>query len=167
MPVFVNASLHEVVQEGINLQVVVNLDDEIYECWALNTPKFAPSIYSNYNFNSYCSFEGKAYGANETGVFELTGDSDGGTPINTGVVFPKSVMGIPTGKRLRKGHLGVAGGNPAIILEVEDGTRKVFAVTHDKTIEGNRTVKGREWKLSVTDFDTLDFIKLIPVVLSK
>jgi len=159
--------LYTVVQDGIQLNVTIELDGEVYECWVLNTPKFQASIYSGFNFNSYCSFDGKAYGANSTGIYELTGETDAGAAIEAGAVFSSSTLGIPTGKRLRKGHLGYTGGDPVVILEVEDGTRQVFSVTAHNTIVGNRDVKGREWKLSVTGFDELNFIHLIPIVLTR
>jgi hypothetical protein len=162
-----NAHLYSIVQDAIHLDVIIELDGEIYECWVLNTPKFAPSVYSNFKFNSYCSFEGKAFGANGAGIYELAGDTDAGDPIDAGVTFSKTTFGVPTAKRLLKAHIGYTGGTPVIIIEVENGTRKTYTIDKYNTVIGNRDVKGRQWKLSVAGFDALDTIKLIPLVLSQ
>lgn len=159
--------LYSVIQDGVHLNVSVELEGEVYECWVFNTPKFQPSVYSGYDFNSYCSFGDKAYGANATGIYELTGDTDHGTDINTGVILGSSNLGFPTGKRMRAAQLGYTGGTPVLVLEVEDGTRKAFTITPRRTFDGDRNVKGREWILSVADFENLEFIHLIPIVLTR
>jgi hypothetical protein len=155
------------VADGIKLSVLVDLDDEVYECWVLNTPRFHSSIYSGFDFNSYCVFEGRAYGANKDGIYELSGDTDDGASIHDGVILSKTTFGLAQSKRLRKAYLGVTGGTPIMVLEVEDGTRKVFTITDSDTIQGDRDVKGRHWKLSLAEFDSLDSIKLIPMVLAR
>ena len=161
------AVLYSSLIEAINLGEIVDLDGEVYECWVLNTPEFMPSVYSGFNFNSYCVFENRAYAANSTGIFELTGTTDNGSTINTGVIFSETSFGLPNRKRMMKAVLGVTGTTPMLVLETEDGTRKVFEADDDGEINGSRDVVGRRWKLSTLNFDTLDFIKIMPVVLTR
>lgn len=163
----VSQSLIQTVLESLHLSVIVTLSGETYECWVVNTPEFHTSIYSGFDFNSYCSYKGRAYAANATGIYELTGDDDAGKAINTGIILSQSELGIPTAKRVAKARIDVSGTAPVMILEVENGTRKVFDIDEFKVTKGNKDVKGRKWTVSIADFDTLDSIKLTPEVLSR
>jgi len=156
-----------VVQDAIALNVLLEMEGEIYECYVLNTPKFLPSVYSGFDFNSYCTFEGKAYGANATGIYELTGDTDAGEDIQTGLVMPQTTFGIPDSKKLRRAWLGISGTSPTLVLEVEDGTRRAYAIDDYGEVGSDRGISGKKWKLSVANFDELDFIKLLPVALAR
>jgi hypothetical protein len=159
-------SAYCLVQDAIALNVIIDIDGETYECYVLNTPKFFPSVYSGFDFNSYCMFEGKTYGANSTGIYELTGDTDAGETINTGVVLSQTTFGVPDRKKLRRAWLGISGTQPMLMLEVEDGTRRAYAIDTRGEVGSDRDISGKKWKLSVTSFDELDFIKILPVALA-
>jgi len=156
-----------IVQDSISLNVLVEIEGELYECYVLNTPKFLPSVYSGFDFNSYCTFEGKTYGANATGIYELAGGTDAGTVIQTGVVMPQTTFGIPDSKKLRRAWLGITGTSPALVLEVEDGTRKAYAIDSYGEVGSDREISGKKWKLSIANFDELDFIRILPVALVR
>lgn len=47
----------------------------------LNIENGALSDYSNYGFNSFCTFGGKKLGASTSGIYDLSGDTDSGTDI--------------------------------------------------------------------------------------
>ena len=160
-------ALYSAVYDTLAMNITVELNGETYECYVLNTPKFMPSMYSGFDFNSYCVFEDRAFGANDTGVFELTGATDAGNVIHTGAVLSDTDFGSRNNKRFRKGYLAVSGDSPLMILETEDGGRQAYTVD-----TGGRTVfshdqKSKKWKISIADFETLESINLIPVVLSK
>lgn len=54
-----------------------------YKGVAVNLSNFAVTDYSgDYAFHSLFSFNGKVYGANRAGIYELTGDRDNGLPIH-------------------------------------------------------------------------------------
>lgn len=162
-----NLSMVQTVAENLHLSVAIILTGETYECWVLNTPAFHTSIYSGFNFNSYCTFNGRAFAANPTGIYELTGEDDAGTAINTGVVLSNTELGIPTAKRVAKARIDASGTAPVMVLEVENGAREIFYIDEFKTTKGNKDVKGRKWKVSVVGFDSLDSMKLTPEVLSR
>jgi len=145
----------------------VEMDGEVYECYVLNTPKFMPSVYSGFDFNSYCTFEGKAYGANAAGIYELTGETDAGQAINTGVVLSQTTFGVPDNKKLRRAWLGISGTTPTLVLEVEDGTRRAYTIDNYGEVGSDREVSGKKWKLTVANFNELDFIKILPVALAR
>ena len=162
-----HAHLYSLIYDTLHLDVLVDLEGEFYECYVLNTPKFMPSIYSGFNFNSYCVYENRAFAANDTGIYELTGNTDDGDTIHTGTILSATDFGSPNQKRFRRGYLGISGDSPIMIFETEDGTRQAFNIdTQGKTVISS-ALKSKKWKLSLADFNTVDHIKLIPVILTK
>ena len=160
-------TLYSTISDGLKLSVLIELAGEYYECYALNTPKFFPSMYSGFDFNSYCVFENRVYAANDTGIFELTGDDDAGSTIHTGVVLHSSDFGSAQQKRFRRGYLSISGDAPKLILETDSGEREVYDIdTNGKVVTSHR-LKGKTWTISVSDFDSLDGMTLIPVLLSR
>ena len=159
--------LYNIVHDTLLLNVIVELDGEVWECYVLNTPKFLPSIYSGFNFNSYCVFQNRAYGCKSDGIYELTGDTDNGTVINTGVQLSETKFGLPNQKRFRKAYIGVSGTTPLLTMETETSETKTYSIDTDGEVDASRSLRSKKWKLTVTDFESLDFIKLVPVVLAK
>jgi hypothetical protein len=160
-------TLYNAVYDTLKMSVTVELGGEVYECYVLNTPKFMPSMYSGFNFNSYCVFENRAFGANDTGIYELTGTTDAGTTIHTGAILSQTDFGARNEKRFRRAYLGISGSAPVMIFETEEGARQVYNINSEGKTVISHELKSRKWKLSIADFDELDTIKLIPVILSK
>ena len=162
-----HAHLYFLVYDTLHLDVLVDLEGEFYECYVLNTPKFMPSMYSNFNFNSFCVFENRAFGANDTGIYELTGETDAGNPIHTGVILSKTNFNSPNQKRMRRGYLDISGTSPKMILETETGQRQAYAIDEQGKMVASHELKSKSWKLSIADFETLGSMKLIPIILTK
>ena len=160
-------TLYTAVYDTIAMNVLVELADDVYECYVLNTPKFMPSMYSGFDFNSYAVFENRAFGANATGIYELTGATDAGANISTGVIMSQTDFGMPNQKRFRRGYIGISGTSPVMVLETEDGSREAYAIDTNGKFVASHDLKSKKWKLSVANFDELDCIKLIPVILTK
>jgi len=159
--------LRTAVYDTLELDATVELNGEVWECYVLNTPKFLPSMYSGFNFNSYCVFENRAFGANDTGIYELTGDTDAGSEIHTGIIFSATDFGMPNQKRFRRGYLGITGDSPVMVFETLKGTREVYNIDTEGKVVASSELKSKKWKLSIADFETLDHIKLIPIILTK
>ena len=160
-------TLYNVVYDTLSMNVTVELNGEYYECYVLNTPKFMPSMYSGYNFNSFCVFENRAFGANDTGIFELTGETDAGATIRTGAILSETDFGSRNQKKFRHGYLGVTGDNPVMVFETEDGDRQAYSIDTKGKVVASSKLKSRTWKLSIADFDELETVKLIPIILTK
>lgn len=160
-------TLYNTVTDSIHTDIIIELDGEIWECYVLNTPKFMPSIYSGFNFNSYAMFDNRAYGCKSDGIYELIGDTDNGTKISTGLRLSATSFNVPNNKRFRKAYIGVSGAKPVFITETETGATKVYSIDTQGEVDTSRALKSKKWTLSVANFDTLDFVKLIPVVLAK
>ena len=161
------ATLYSLIYDTLRLNVLVDLEGEFYECYVLNTPKFHPSMYSGFDFNSFCVFENRAFGANDTGIYELTGDTDAGNTIHTGIIFSNTNFDLPNQKRFRRGYLDMSGTSPKMILETEGGQRQAYAIDEQGKMVASHELKSKSWILSVADFETLSSMKLIPVILTK
>lgn len=163
-----NGIFYETISDTIQLNVLIEIDSEIYECFVLNTPQFFPSVYSGFNYNSYTVFNNRIFAANSTGIFELTGTDDNGSVIHTGVQLQETDFGTIAKKRIRKGFLGISGTTPVISMEATDTEiKRTYSISDNGEVSAVRDVVGRKWKLSVMDFDELDSIELVPIVLTK
>ena len=162
----VQAAMQEVITEILEFGITITLDDEQWECWVLNSNKFNASIYSGYGFNSFCVYNGVAYGAKSTGIYKLTGTTDDGSAFKAGIVLPDTRFGTRRQKRFRKAYFGLSGGTtPSIRMETDNGSR-TYTITNSKA-NITRNLKGRQWTIKVQDFDSLDFIELFPVILAR
>lgn len=160
-------TFYDAVYDTLAMNVIIELNGEVYECYVLNTPKFMPSMYSGFGFNSYCVFENRSFGADDTGIYELTGSTDNGSQIHTGVILSETDFGSPNKKRFRRGYLGTSGDSPVMVFEAEDGSRQAYNIDAQGKVVASSELKSKKWVLSVADFDTLETIKLIPVILTK
>lgn len=160
-------TLYNVLYDTLALNVTVELDGEIWECYVLNTPKFLPSIYSGFDFNSYCIFESRAFGANSTGIYELTGPTDAGAEIHTGAILSKTDFGSANQKKFRKGYLDISGTAPKMILETESGERQAYSIDAQGKVTASTALKSKKWTLSVAEFESLSSMKFIPIILTK
>lgn len=162
-------TFYNTIEEAIKLNITIDFDSNVYECWVLNTPKFLPSIYSGFEFNSYATFGNRIFAAlSSTGIFELTGDTDNSATIHTGVVLQETDFGTVQKKRFRRAYLGVVGDSPVLITkETDDNTQRVYTISDKGNADTARDTVGRRWVLSVADFDELESIKLVPIILSE
>jgi len=147
--VAIKGTLYTAVYDTIAMNVLIELADDVYECYVLNTPKFMPSMYSGFDFNSYAVFENRAFGANATGIYELTGATDNGANISTGVIMSQTDFGMPNQKRFRRGYIGISGTSPVMVLETEDGSREAYAIDTNGKFVASHDLKSKRWKLSV------------------
>lgn len=60
-----------VLEDILNFYVIAVIDGIEYECYAMNLENLALTRFSNYNFNSYCQFNGKYYGISKNGIANL------------------------------------------------------------------------------------------------
>lgn len=112
----------------LDKKYLFNVDD--YDLTVvMNLRTAAISQYSNYNFNSFCEFNGKYLGANESGIFELDAqDRDISSVSSTTAITSKFVigptdLGIKTDKRLRKCVVALAAlGAVKMTVQADDGS---------------------------------------------
>ena len=158
--------INETIEETLNLGVIVELDDELWECWVLNTNAFHASVYSGYSFNSYAVHNKTAYGCKSDGVYKLSGDDDDGTDFLSGIVLPETNFGTTRDKRFRKAYFGLSGGTtPALRVTTDTGSTTYTIESEQVNI--TRDMKGKKWVLKVQDFSDLSFIELVPIILAR
>ena len=159
--------LYNLIYDTLALNVSIELNGDIWECYVLNTPKFLPVMYSGFDFNSYCIFENRAFGANSAGIYELTGDTDAGAKIHTGAILSKTNFNSANQKKFRRGYLDVSGTAVKMILETENGQRQAYNIDAQGKLIASSELKSKKWVLSVAEFESLSSIKLIPIILTK
>jgi len=158
--------LNLTVEENITASISVLFDDEVWECWVLTSNRFNPSVYSGFSFNSYAVYSDRAYGCKDDGIYELTGSTDAGTAIKSGIVLPETYFGSMNKKRFRKGYFGLSSsGTPSIRLETDSGNA-TYTIT-DSRANFSRSQYGRQWTVKLQSFDTVDFMELVPVILTR
>ena len=140
-------------------------EPDIFATFVLTGFRNEPSIYSNFNFNSYARFRHQYYGAGEDGIYLLDGPDDAGEEIHPGVRIGPINFGTDREKRLRLLRCG--GKTYGAQVKVSNGNGS--AGYYD--VEGGRAatsleVHGRELTIEITDFETLDHLEIIPLVLS-
>ena len=160
-------AFYNILYDTLAMNVLIELDGEIYECYVLSTPKFMPSVYSGFDFNSYAVFQNRAFGANSTGIYELIGDTDAGAAIHSGVILSGTNFDLPNQKRFRKGFLDVSGAAPLMMFETEEGNRRVYSIDTQGKVVASHEQKSKKWKLSLAEFDSLESIQLVPIILTK
>jgi len=154
------------ITEILNFGVVVELDGELWECWVLNTNAFHASVYSGYNFNSFAVYNNTAYGCKSDGIYKLVGTTDDGSAFKAGIVLPSTYFGTTQRKKFRKAYLGLSGGTtPSLKVETDSGN-KTYTISNSRA-NITRDMIGRQWTLKIQDFDNLDFIELVPVILAR
>ena len=105
-----------------------NLLDEQGDVWVLHMEPMGSTRYEGYNFNSYAVIDGVTYGANESGVYRLKGDTDDGTGINSSVDFGNLNFGTNELKSLPYVYVGMASTGETILK-----------VTSTQTVNGRPT----------------------------
>lgn len=157
---------HEVLNEGLTASLSFRFPDgEYWQTWAISSSGHHVSVYSGYDFNSYAILNSIPYAAGSDGIYRLTEDDDDGQPIRTGIILSDTLLGSTSRKRFRKASFGITGHRPALKIE-SDGKEYIYKIENMEAYPSKRQ-GGNHWVLKVADFDTLDFVEFIPLILVK
>lgn len=155
--------VEQTFKESATVFCKIMLDNVQYDCWVLNTHLLAPSMYTDYNFNSYAVLNNQCFAAKEDGIYLL--DSVEDEDIETGVRVDLTNLGTKLKKRLYRAYFGVAGKTPTIKVISDDLSISYFI------IEGRADVatgqQGVSWVFELTKIEALDFIEITPIILSR
>lgn len=155
----------EFLEDVVSFRITITLGGLTYQCWSFSTDGLFPSLYANYKFNSFATMNGHDYGCREDGIYLLEGDDDDGTAIDTGIRVNYSTMGTHLRKRLYHAFFGLSGDSPVLKVITDSGEAEYYVVAN-KAHPG-RGLNGVKWELILTGIDTLDFIEVTPVILSR
>ncbi len=136
-----------------------------YSVVAMHTESSALSTYSNFKFNSFAQFNGVYLGANDAGVFALTGATDDGAAIAASARLGVTDFSTSHQKRVDRCYVGYRT-DGSMVLRVTTDEQKVrdylLAATGKTGIHGNhvRIGKGlaaRYWQFEIMNKDGADF----------
>jgi hypothetical protein len=132
---------------------------------SLDTNQFFPTLHTYPFFNSFIELDGEIYGANETGIYKLAGETDDGEVIHTGIVWSKTSFGASNKKRFKAGFIDgdIEGTQLQMTGDVGVG---LYPVLRNKFSIG-RDVYGRDWEVRLADFTRIDSFELIPVMFKR
>jgi hypothetical protein len=158
---------------------------EEYETWAFtldseHTPGYR---YEGFNFNSFARLVSAAgdryYGADESGIHELSGSTDNGTPIPSSIITGRHAEGSEHLQQVVTGYLaGTSAGQ--LVLRVVTETGAIYSYTAEAALGTNPTrqrvklgrgLKSHFWQLEVKNQNGEDFdlmgVDVLPVVLKR
>lgn len=145
----------------------------------INLSNMAVSQWCNYNFNSFCRIGDKFFGANDSGLFELTGDDDAGTYISAFFELILSDFGVSSMKRIRTIYIGgeADGGLALTVKDDEDNSRSypLYLTSGNKQSSGkvkvDRDGVGRYWSVSIKNtsgkYFAIDNIEILTTILGR
>lgn len=130
--------------DSVVLYTTIIIAGTEYTGWVLNTANKAASEYPGFPFESLAAqstgpFAGRAFGAGEGGIYELTGGTDDGEPIAAHVRTGLTDMGTLMKKRV-----------PDVWYAIDGNGRVVLKVVH--TSENGEKVE--DWYISDADART-------------
>lgn len=161
----------------------LKLADMDFTGWVMNTEGQQPvSSYDNYGFNSFAEIDGEYYGAAETGLYKLTGDTDDGQDIAARIKSLMLDFGTSRMKRVRSAYLGyTASGKLLLKVKAVSGgqlvehwfeARNVTAdAPREQRVNLAMGIKSRYWQYELENVDGADFeiaeLEMHPLILQR
>lgn len=164
---FISYQILEVIGEGgVFVGGGESTPPDVFDTYVMTGVRGEPSIYSNFNFNSYAKYRGKEYGAGAAGLYLLEGDDDAGSEIQPGIRIGMANFGTDREKRIRLVRCG--GATTGAEVKVSDGNGNAdYADVERGRAAISRKVQARELLIEITGFESLDHLEIIPLVLHK
>ena len=145
----------------------------------LNLVNMAVTQFCNYDFNSFCKIGGKYFGANDSGIFELTGDDDADSNINAFFELILSDFGISNMKRIRSLYVGgESDGSLTVTLKDDENNSRTYNLNltsgnkqSSAKVSVGRDGLGRYWQVRIDNvsgvYFAIDFIEVLAVILGR
>ena len=138
--------------------------EEAQKTFVMNVSNKAITEYLNFNFNSYCKFGDKFFGANTNGIFLLGGDSGEEAIIKSQVRFAAYNIPKPLVHRPREVWVSFRSNGQLIItvrLNEKDTWEDIIPIISDNIDEGRQTfakgLKGSCFEFGIKNRDGADF----------
>ena len=152
-------------EDFLGLMCALLIDEDLYLTLSLDTERLLPAMHSLPLFNSFCEVYGEIYAASPLGIHRLTGETDNGAVIHTGIVWGRTDFGTANEKRIRAVIFSGEVSSAVIKAETESGSG-VYALTKNRANVG-RNLLGRNWSIRLADFERLESIEFIPTILGR
>lgn len=142
--------------------------DPDLKAWVMNTETTAVNWYDNFGFESTLSWQGREFAVGVDGIYELTGATDSGVPINAEVESGFVDFEVSQQKRLDNLYFGYTSDGPlSVKTEVyESGTpprvyrmdERAAAAPRNNRVTPGKGLYGRYWRLTIANVDGADFV---------
>jgi len=155
--------------ETATASVSLKLADEQFTGWVMNTEgDRAVYQYENFKFNSFAQIDGVYYGASETGLYSLEGETDAGDPISARIKSLMVDFGTSRLKRVRSAYLGytsdgrlmlkVRAAKSGELVEHWFEAKQLTANTpREQRVTLAMGLKSRYWQFELENVDGSDF----------
>ena len=140
---------HVLLQDRLGAVVRVHLDSGEYIAWVMNTQSQALSQYTNYPFNSYLGLAGITYGAVDTGLYRLGGNTDAGELIHARIRQGMSAFGSQLKKGFPSLYLGYTASGDLRLSVVAADPRTGERVAHAYRLRARAADSVREGRVKV------------------
>lgn len=143
------------------LSAMIKSGDQIV--WVTNAESGANWTYDSWSFASLVEWNGKYFGAGPTGLYELSGDTDDGEPIEASILTGKSDLGTVQHKRMPYVYVGASSDNGLqLLVHTDNGETNTYTVTAAELMGNSRTAIGKGlrskyWQFEITNVDGGDF----------
>ena len=171
------------LRDGAIAYCTVRVGGSEYQGWVMNTDLRAVTEYRNVPFDSFAQFNGRAYAAGENGLFELTGETDNGAPVDAWVRTFLSDFGTRKMKRVTDVWVGTESDKLLVKIHTKDPatgriTEDIYlsgdarGVGSDKVrVKVGRGLKSSAWAMTVANVNGGQFdvssIEWKPLILDR
>jgi hypothetical protein len=163
------------VPEGVEISAAYVAPDGGFATWVMNTRTGGMTEYSNYAFNSFMQVGRKYVGASDTGLYELSGDTDDGSAIIARLRSGFMQFGGTQLSRVKEAYIAARNdGDWVLQLRTGDGTVWNYSV-HNRSMRSTKIHMGKgqraryfafELISAGQDFD-LDTLEFVPIVMQR
>lgn len=140
---------HVLLRDRLGAVVRIHLDSGEYVAWVMNTQSQALSQYTNYPFNSYLGLAGMTYGAADTGLYRLGGETDAGEPIHARIRQGMSAFGSQLKKAFPSMYLGYTANGDLRLSVVAADPRTGERIAHAYRLRARAADSVREGRVKV------------------
>ncbi len=179
------ADVVALLEDAVGLTLQFTLDDGHYVAWTMNADNKASSKYEQWPFNSYMKVGGRYYGASDTGLYRLGGDTDDTADIKAKIRLGMNALGSRLAKHVPDVYLGYSASGDmllkAVVANSTTGQReahvyRLYANDSADSVRDGRRKIGRglnavywDWVMENVDgaaFD-LDVIEFMPLMTQR
>lgn len=178
------AAVRQALEDGAQFAITLYTGQDTWTAWVMTPGTRAMRRYLNYPFNSYAQLGDTLYGASDTGVYTLAGDTDDGAAIYAAMRTGLLDFGTRQLKRMERAYLGYAS-DGTLCLRVGitsptgskvDYTYKMTAVPADapreQRIQIGKGLKSVYWQFELdnsadgSNFELSD-VTVLPMLLTR
>lgn len=120
--IFSLASVQEAIMRSVaTASALTGVPESEFQTWVFNMDSKGSTTYSNFGFNSYARIGDQYYGASESGLFALDGDTDVGEPIRGVIGLGQRNFGTSAKKTVVDCYVGMSGEGRLVLKVIAEG----------------------------------------------